>query len=259
MTFLDGTRTVDTARVKDGRVKVVVVPDRGSHSYSARFTPKTPASYAPSTSAPVAVTAGAARSLPVAKGAFGPLVKKTQQRLTWAGVLVKATGRYDKPTVAAVTRFQGKFFLPQTGVVNERTMAQLLKVRLKKVPRACRDVGRAICIDKTRKVAQLVVNGRVRLSLDARFGSLSEPGLATREGVFSVQRKAVTHVSSEFHTSMPYSMFFSGGQAVHYSQYFAAAGYYGASHGCVNIRDLKGVEKMYAQAPIGTRVVVYRS
>ena len=37
----------------------------------------------------------------------------------------------------------------------------------------------------------LVVDGTVRLSLDARFGSTSSPALQTREGIFSIQRKAV--------------------------------------------------------------------
>jgi peptidoglycan hydrolase-like protein with peptidoglycan-binding domain len=195
----------------------------------------------------------------VGRSAFGPLVSKIQQRLAWSGILVKRTGTYDKATVAAVKRLQGKFFLSQTGVVNKRTMAEMKELKVKRPPRACRAVSKAICIDKTRKVAQLVVDGKVKLSLDARFGSVNSPGLATREGVFSVQRKAVHHISTAYHTSMPYSMFFSGGQAVHYSQYFAADGYSGASHGCVNIRDFKGVAKMYAQSPIGTRVVVYRS
>ena len=36
---------------------------------------------------------------------------------------------------------------------------------------------------------------------------------------------------------MPFAMFFSGGQAVHYSADFASVGYNGASHGCVNVRD----------------------
>ena len=41
---------------------------------------------------------------------------------------------------------------------------------------------------------------------------------------------------------MPYAMFFSGGQAVHYSPDFAARGYNGASHGCVNVRNLGGIQ-----------------
>ena len=44
-------------------------------------------------------------------------------------------------------------------------------------------------------------------------------------------------MSTLYDSSMPFAMFFDGGQAVHYSADFAADGYYGASHGCVNIRD----------------------
>lgn len=258
-TVKDGARTVDTAKVSEGRAVVVVQPSGGPHSYVVSFTPKQPDRWLPSTSTAVAVTGAAATSVPLAKGAYGPLVTTTQQRLAWAGILVNANGRYNDKTVAAVKRFQGKFFLRQTGVVNKRTMDELKRLAVKRPPAACRTVSVAICVDKTRKIAQLVKNGKVVISLDARFGSTSSPGLATREGTFSIQRKAVTHISSAYHTSMPYSMFFSGGQAVHYSQYFAADGYSGASHGCVNIRDLAGIKKMYAQAPIGTRVYVYRS
>ena len=58
---------------------------------------------------------------------------------------------------------------------------------------------------------------------------------------------------------MPYSMFFSGGQAVHYSPYFHRDGYYGASHGCVNLHDRSAAAKLYRVVPLGTRVYVYRS
>jgi lipoprotein-anchoring transpeptidase ErfK/SrfK len=58
---------------------------------------------------------------------------------------------------------------------------------------------------------------------------------------------------------MPYSMFFDGGQAVHYSSDFAAVGYAGASHGCVNIRDYDGVAHLYDQVRVGDTVVVYWS
>jgi lipoprotein-anchoring transpeptidase ErfK/SrfK len=56
---------------------------------------------------------------------------------------------------------------------------------------------------------------------------------------------------------MPYSMFFSGGQAVHYSSDFAARGYAGASHGCVNVRDLAGIASLFGQVNLGDKVVVY--
>ena len=46
---------------------------------------------------------------------------------------------------------------------------------------------------------------------------------------------------------MPYAMFFSGGQAVHYSADFAARGYDGASHGCVNVRDKGKIAALFDQ------------
>jgi len=63
---------------------------------------------------------------------------------------------------------------------------------------------------------------------------------------------------SIYHTPMPYAMFFSGGQAVHYSADFAARGYRGASYGCVNVRDRSGIQSLYEQAQIGDKVIVYR-
>jgi lipoprotein-anchoring transpeptidase ErfK/SrfK len=66
-------------------------------------------------------------------------------------------------------------------------------------------------------------------------------------------------VSNEYGSAMPYAMFFSGGQAVHYSSDFAANGYDGASHGCVNVRDRGAVAAMYDQVRIGDKVVVYWS
>jgi len=38
----------------------------------------------------------------------------------------------------------------------------------------------------------------------------------------------------------------------------ARAGYAGASHGCVNLRDYAGVRWLNGQVHIGTKVVVYR-
>ena len=98
--------------------------------------------------------------------------------------------------------------------------------------------------------------GEVLRTLDARFGAAGTP---TREGVFEVYRMSRDHVSSLYDTAMPYAMFFSGGQAVHYSPDFAATGYAGASHGCVNLRDKAVAAKLFATVPMGTRVVVYSS
>jgi lipoprotein-anchoring transpeptidase ErfK/SrfK len=51
-------------------------------------------------------------------------------------------------------------------------------------------------------------------------------------------------------------MFFSGGQAVHYSSNFARLGYASASHGCVNIADLPQIRSLFFQVRVGDKVVV---
>ena len=93
-------------------------------------------------------------------------------------------------------------------------------------------------------------------TVDVRFGSDELP---TREGAFQVDSKSRDHVSSLYDTPMPFAMFFSDGQAVHYSPDFAAVGYAGASHGCVNVRDYDAIAWLYDQVEVGDEVIVYWS
>ena len=101
-----------------------------------------------------------------------------------------------------------------------------------------------------------VKNSKIIKTMDARFGCA---GMRTREGQFKINFKSRHHVSTIYHTPMPYAMFFSGGQAVHYSSDFAARGYAGCSHGCVNIRNKTKIAWVFDQMRVGDRVVVYRS
>jgi lipoprotein-anchoring transpeptidase ErfK/SrfK len=78
-------------------------------------------------------------------------------------------------------------------------------------------------------------------------------------GTFSVYSKVRHGYSRLYDTRMPFSMFFSGGQAVHYSDDFNARGYNGCSHGCANIRNWSGIEQLFGQVRVGDKVVVYRS
>ena len=116
--------------------------------------------------------------------------------------------------------------------------------------------GRALCVDKTSNSLRWVVDGTVLTTLDVRFG---QEGMETREGQFAISYKSRDHVSSLYDTSMPFAMFFSGGQAVHYSPDFAANGYNGGSHGCVNVRDYDAIASLFEQVQIGDKVVVYWS
>ncbi len=196
--------------------------------------------------------------LPVGPADTGPLVAAVQQRLIWLGAPIRPTSVMDAATTAAVAHFRAKFGLGTGTTVTTAVFATLSSVSRAHgaLPAACRTSGTVLCVDKTQKSLRLVRAGKVVLTTDARFGS---DALPTREGTFHVQRKDATHVSSLYHTSMPYAMFFSGGQAVHYSPYFHRDGYSGHSHGCVNIRDYATAAYLFAHSPIGTKVVVYRS
>jgi peptidoglycan hydrolase-like protein with peptidoglycan-binding domain len=205
----------------------------------------------------------------LSKGDTGVKVRDLQARLAaLAWYFGRGTGDYDAATVEAVRGFQEKRQIPVTGEVDQRTLDRLHGMTsepsrdamgLHNVPgpldERCR-TGRVLCIDKSSQTLRWVVDGKVLKTVDVRFGSSSTP---TREGAYSVYLKSRDHVSQLYDSAMPFAMFFSGGQAVHYSSDFAATGYGGASHGCVNVRDYDAVAWLYDQVQVGDEVVVYWS
>ncbi|MGQ0631251.1 MAG: L,D-transpeptidase [Sporichthyaceae bacterium] len=122
-----------------------------------------------------------------------------------------------------------------------------------KYPSVC-ERGRIVCIDKSDRTIRLRENGHTVLKLDARFGASRTP---TREGMFRVFWKNKDHVSKLFGSAMPFSMFFSGGQAIHYSSDFLRNGYRGASHGCVNTREYGKMRRLFEAVRVGDRVYIY--
>ncbi|HZA74365.1 MAG TPA: peptidoglycan-binding protein [Propionibacteriaceae bacterium] len=204
-------------------------------------------------------------------GSSGLAVRGLQARLKQIGWYAAAvTGSYGPVTTSGVRGFQAKRGIPVTGSVDQRTLDRLRNMTrtptnaelYNKVPKPSASgldprclTGRAICVSKRTNSLVWVVDGQPRLRMDVRFGSDRTP---TREGSFRVGWKSRHHFSSLYDTSMPYAMFFSGGQAVHYSPDFAAHGYNGASHGCVNVRNLGGIQALFASARVGDKVIVYR-
>lgn len=222
---------------------------------------------APKTKAPVKPTAEPA----VMKvGANSSQVRELQARLGQLHLFSQnPTGYYGTVTQHSVSDFQERHGLASTGSVSKATWSKLrslthqpthkelyppvpVKQAGKLDPRCM--TGRTLCISKTSRTLSWVVDGKVQATMDVRFGSQYTP---TREGLFHVNSKSRNHVSTIFHTAMPYAMFFSGGQAVHYSSDFAARGYAGASHGCVNVRDKAAISKLFDQVRTGDKVVVY--
>ncbi|MFF3341772.1 L,D-transpeptidase family protein [Streptomyces flavidovirens] len=205
----------------------------------------------------------------MASGAEGAQVRELQARLRQIAHFNRTpTGYYGPVTAAAVSSFQGKRGLPRTGTTDTVTWDKLLGMTRKPTraelhPTTANPVakpdprcmtGRVLCISKTSRTLSWMVEGRVVSAMDVRFGSQYTP---TREGVFSVYWKSRHHVSTLYDSPMPYALFFSGGQAVHYSSDFAARGYSGASHGCVNVRDEGKIASLFAQVRNGDKVVIY--
>jgi Putative peptidoglycan binding domain/L,D-transpeptidase catalytic domain len=210
----------------------------------------------------------------LAPGDTGPRVRRLQARLQqieW--YFGEITPSYDAKTTEAVTGFQAKRGLPTTGEVDRRTWRRLVAMTETPTAREMHNLpptasegapldprclhGEALCLDKTSNSLRYVVDGAVRMQFAVRFGEEDET--PTREGAFEVLYKDEDHVSTMFHTKMPYSMFFSGGQAVHYSHDFKVYGYAGASHGCVNVRDWQEIQDLYDRVEVGDKVIVYWS
>ncbi|QTE00478.1 L,D-transpeptidase family protein [Streptomyces cyanogenus] len=227
-----------------------------------------PARPAPATT-PTRPAAPAPRVL-WSRGDSGTGVRELQARLRQVGWLaVGPTGSYGVLTERAVRGFQGRRGLPRTGATDAVTWQRLVAMTRPPAkwelylmggqpaggpdPRCL--TGRVLCIDKTSRTLRWMVDGRTLSTMAVRFGAQYTP---TREGVFRVYWKSRHHVSTLYNAPMPYAMFFSGGQAVHYSYDFAARGYAGGSHGCVNVRDETAIARLFAQVRVGDKVVVSR-
>ncbi|WP_420174214.1 L,D-transpeptidase family protein [Luteococcus sp. OSA5] len=198
------------------------------------------------------------------RGDRNQTVQQIQGRLNGLGYLDRSQiiGIFGPATEAAVKRFQANNKLPATGVVNTTTHNLIVtRYRNRKTtpkPTTRLDsrclTGRAVCIDKGDRKMYWVINGKIQARYDVRTG---RRGAETRSGSFSVYRKHTNWYSTLYHVNMPYSMFFSGGQAIHYSSEFARIGYSGAgSHGCVNMRSMSDARWLFNQVRVGDKVIV---
>lgn len=157
-----------------------------------------------------------------------------QYRLKWLGLFsVTPTGHYGSITKAAVVKFQKRNGIRATGVVGYSTWRPLIRKTVRgrsAVPGACRSAGWHACYDRSRHQVNLYRSGVLWNSWLVRGGSYSTP---TRTGNFRVYYRDIDHYSQKFDAPMPYSQFFSGGQALHGSRLMMNP-FVGHSHGCVN-------------------------
>ncbi|ARE74961.1 peptidoglycan-binding protein [Streptomyces sp. NPDC059558] len=247
-------------------------PTAGASPETSPSTDDKPSgSPSPSASASASPSASPSPSVKqiMANGDESEQIRELQARLKQLKLMsVAPTGFYGSKTTAAVKAFQAKNGLNATGSVDEATWKKIQSSSKKPTadelrPPTVNEVdapdprcmqGRVMCISKESRTLAWMIDGKVVSTMDVRFGSENTP---TREGVFNVGWKAKDWTSTIYHTPMPYAMFFSGGQAVHYSADFAARGYNGASHGCVNVRDKGKLSALFDQVQVGDKVVVY--
>lgn len=252
------------------------VPDGGppsSPSRPASSAPPSTRSAAPPRTAKPAAPPRQARpvaTVVLAQGAEGARVRELQARLRQLKHFDRnPTGYFGSITTSSVSAFQQSLGLARTGKVTDALLARLRgrthqPTRSELYPPTTLPLddpdprcmtGRALCISKKSRTLAWMVDGKVRSAMDVRFGSAYTP---TREGKFKVDFKSRHHVSTIYDTPMPYALFFSRGQAVHYSSDFAARGYSGASHGCVNVRDKKKIAALFGAVRAGDKVVIYK-
>ncbi|MET7871755.1 L,D-transpeptidase family protein [Streptomyces cyaneofuscatus] len=257
----------DDGKGAAGDVTTEPAPSTPPASPSAPPPPTEPVTAPPPTARPS--TAPPPPRVLLRTGSEGPQVRELQARLRQVGHFGRTpTGYYGTVTAEAVRSFQVKRGTEATGATDAVTWRKLLAMTRTPTadeldPPTARPVaepdercltGRVLCISKKSRTLAWMIDGRVVSAMDVRFGSEYTP---TREGEFPVFWKSRDHVSTLYDTPMPYALFFSGGQAVHYSADFAANGYGGASHGCVNVRDKAKVAALFDQVKNGDKVVIY--
>ncbi|HHU09243.1 MAG TPA: L,D-transpeptidase family protein [Intrasporangiaceae bacterium] len=210
-------------------------------------------------------TATGAPNAPVASQVLVNGVWKTSQRST-----TDSKGFYAIPLTYGATT-PGTYTYRAVVTVNGRsytspnvTLTRTAPLRLD--PR-CYTSGVVVCASKSDRKVYYVNKGKIIKTHDARFGGLAYDtngrlkNYNTREGTFTIFRKVRDEISYSYNnTPMPFTSYFYGGQAFHYSYGFAQNGWVGdsGSHGCINLRDWNGAEWLYNNMPNGTLVVVYK-
>jgi lipoprotein-anchoring transpeptidase ErfK/SrfK len=112
----------------------------------------------------------------------------------------------------------------------------------------CSAAARA-CVDLSTQQAWLTHDGRVTYGpVKVKSG---RPSFPTAPGTFHVTYKDRDHVSSVYHSPMPYSVFFNGGDAFHEGSLAVS------SHGCVHLSRTAAVT-FYDHLSPGMEVQVVR-
>ncbi|MEU7579431.1 L,D-transpeptidase [Streptomyces sp. NPDC041068] len=173
---------------------------------------------------------------------------------------LKQNGVQSEADCVAIRTFQQRHGIkPATGQANLRTYRMLLIVQAGTTPNKARRCPqrryKVICVDRTRQLLWVQTGTKGKLVMKPVPVRTGAHGVETRGGMHYI-RKRVRHDRSTLfgNARMPYSQYFSGGQALHGSYRDIYDG--GGSHGCVNMR-LQDAARLWKLARKGTHVYVF--
>ncbi|MFF7596258.1 L,D-transpeptidase family protein [Streptomyces mirabilis] len=179
------------------------------------------------------------------------------QRQVERWLKLKVDGKQSARDCAAIRAFQTKEGIkPNTGFAGPVTWARMQLMSAKKSPNAAGKCPvrsyRVACVDLTRQLTWVQKGKKVLWGpVPMRSG---RAGYRTRTGWFKVYWKHKSHWSTLYNTPMPYSQFFSGGEAFHaiYGSIYDPNG----SYGCVNLR-LADARSLWNVTKTGDHVYVW--
>lgn len=209
-------------------------------------------------------------------GDKGSCVQLAQKLLADRGAMsATPDGNFGPATKTATIQVQTDAGLTRDGIIGRNTWrvldgsnpssANSSATSAQNLPSSCIQTARTICIVKgsgSRAMLYAVADRQIVKSMPARTGDARGSKFVTTNGEHNVTFKSKNHVSSIYDAAMPNSIFFNGGQAVHYSadfdrcDYSRSCGQGGSSHGCVNIGDRADSEWLYNWARTTTDVIV---
>ncbi|MDG4865589.1 L,D-transpeptidase [Streptomyces sp. T-3] len=193
-----------------------------------------------------------ARQGPYCSTSTGPRQRQVESYLG-----LKVDGRQSPSDCWAVRNFQldvgirpaNGFTGPVTHQLLALRWARTHTARLKECPKRR---GRVACVDLSRQLLWVWQDGRLRYRpVLIRSGRASLP---TRTGWFRVGTRIKDEWSRRYNAPMPFSQYFSGGQALHgtYGNIFRPPG----SHGCVNLQ-YGDAQRLWKVLRRGDRVYVW--
>ncbi|MFJ2766584.1 L,D-transpeptidase family protein [Streptomyces sp. NPDC087300] len=173
---------------------------------------------------------------------------------------LKQDGVQSEADCRAIRTFQQRHRIkPATGKANLRTYRMLLIVQAGRAPNKARRCPqrafRVVCVDRTRQLLWVQQGAKGKLVMKPSPIRTGARGVETRGGMHRIFRRVRHDRSRVFNNArMPYSQYFSGGQALHgtYGDIYDGGG----SHGCVNLR-LNDASWLWKKVGKGNRVYVF--